>query len=269
MGIDTGLDFSNLPEIVSVVERVSGIPVHARHPYAGELVFTAFSGSHQDAINKGLVRKDELATRYQGWKIPYLHVDPAKLGRSFDKFIRINSQSGKGGIAFIMERDHNIHMPKWVQTDFSRQVQQFADKAARELSSDEVFSIFNDTYLSNNGPLELINYWPRPTDNDPGIVEGELHVKFFDLIFKVTAKGNGPISALVHSIKEIADFPAFTLEEYAEDSLGHSADADAACFVKIRRDDKKSSNIGVGFDPNVIQAAAKAVICGLNNLYKG
>ena len=268
LGIDTGLDFSNLPEIVSVVERVSGIPVHARHPYAGELVFTAFSGSHQDAINKGLVRREDLAARFKGWKIPYLHVDPSRLGRSFEKFIRINSQSGKGGIAFIMERDHNIRMPKWVQADFSKHVQQFADKAARELSSDEVYSIFKNTYLANDGPLTLINYWPRPTDNDPGIVEGELHVKFFDLVFKVTAKGNGPISALVHSIKEIADFPAFTLEEYAEDSLGHTADSDAACFVKVKRDGKSSSNIGVGFDPNVIQAAAKAVICGLNNLYK-
>lgn len=267
LGIDTGLDFSRLPEIVSVVERVSGLPVHPRHPYAGELVFTAFSGSHQDAINKGFIRKDELSKRFAGWKIPYLHVDPSSLGRSFEKFIRINSQSGKGGIAFVMERDHNISLPKWVQTDFAQHVQSFADRESRELSSAEVYDIFRKTYLSKDGPLSLINYWPRPRDNDPGVVEGELHVKFFDLVFKLKAEGNGPISAFVNALREIAEIPPFVLEQYAEDSLGHSADAEAACFVKISGNGRKLPAIGVGFNPNVIQAAANAVICGINNLY--
>ena len=230
-------------------------------------MFTAFSGSHQDAINKGLIRRNELSGRFGGWKIPYLHVDPASLGRSFEKFIRINSQSGKGGIAFIMERDHNIRMPKWVQTDFARHVQEFADKTARELGSGEVYEIFKSTYLSKEGPLTLINYWPRPTENDPNMVDGELHIRFFDLVFKLRAKGNGPISALVNALREIAEIPPFSLEEYAEDSLGHTTDAEAACFVRVRRDDRKESTIGVGFNPNVIQAAAIAVIRGINSLY--
>lgn len=267
LGIDTGLDFSDLPGIVSVVERVSSIPVHARHPYAGELVFTAFSGSHQDAINKGFLRKDELIQNFNGWKIPYLHVDPSRLGRSFEKFIRINSQSGKGGIAFVMEQEHNIHLPKWVQSDFARHVQAYADKVARELRADEVYDIFRAEYLEKEGPLTLINYWPRPMEDNPGVVEGELHVKFFDLTFKLKGKGNGPISALANAIREIAEIPPFSLDEYAEDSRGHTADAEAACFVKIHRDDRKATAIGIGFDQNVIQAAAKAVICSLNNLY--
>ncbi|MGL4369404.1 MAG: alpha-isopropylmalate synthase regulatory domain-containing protein, partial [Spirochaetota bacterium] len=267
MGIDTGLDFSKLPEIVSVVERVSGIPVHPRHPYAGELVFTAFSGSHQDAIKKGFSRKEELAGIFGGWKIPYLHVDPAMLGRSFEKFIRINSQSGKGGIAFIMEQEYNLRMPKWVQSDFSAHVQQYADTVSRELAADELHDIFKKTYLSHDGPLSLINYWPRPAEEDPSIIDGELHIKFHDIMYKVSAKGNGPISALVNALKEIAGCLPFTLEEYAEDSLGHSADAQAVCFVKIRRNDTARSAIGIGFNPNVIQAASLAVICGLNRLY--
>ena len=219
LGIDTGLDFSDLPGIVSVVERVSSIPVHARHPYAGELVFTAFSGSHQDAINKGFLRKDELIQNFNGWKIPYLHVDPSRLGRSFEKFIRINSQSGKGGIAFVMEQEHNIHLPKWVQSDFAQHVQLYADKVARELSADEVYNIFKNEYLAKDEPLTLINYWPRPMEDNPGVVEGELHVKFFDITFKLKGKGNGPISALANAIREIAEIQPFSLDEYAEDSV--------------------------------------------------
>lgn len=266
LGIDTGLDFSALPRITETVERVTGIPVHARHPYSGELVFTAFSGSHQDAINKGFVRKDELITRFKGWKIPYLHVDPSSLGRSFEKFIRINSQSGKGGIAFIMERDYRIKMPRWVQIDFASHVQRFADEQARELTSEEIYSIFNREYIRHDGFIKLNNYWPRPSDDDPAMIDGELHVTINGVTHKVKAAGNGPISALVHAIHDIPEIPPFTLELYAEDSMGTSAEADAICFVKLNNN-KGISQIGVGCDPNVTQAAAKAVINGMNGIF--
>jgi 2-isopropylmalate synthase len=264
MNIDTGLNFENLPVIVATVERVTGIPVHARHPYSGELVFTAFSGSHQDAINKGLARRDELATRFGGWKIPYLHVDPSKLGRSFEKFIRINSQSGKGGIAFVMERDHQVRMPKWMHSDFAAHVQRYADEQARELGSDEVFTLFKSTYFSGKGPISLVNYWPRPSEIDPAMIEGELHIKYNDTLHKVKAQGNGPISALVRALKEVPGLPSFTLENYEEESMGTTDEADAVCFVRIKKDSSPSLKIGVGTDPNVIQAATKAVINGLN-----
>ncbi len=267
LGIDTGLDFSDLPRITEVVERVTGIPVHARQPYSGELVFTAFSGSHQDAISKGFSRKDELASRFNGWKIPYLHVDPSSLGRSFEKFIRINSQSGKGGIAFIMERDYHIKMPRWVQVDFASCVQRFADEQARELVSDELYSLFAREYIKHDGMMTLINYWPRPHENDPAMIEGELHISLKGETRIVKASGNGPISALVHAIRTIPEIPEFTLETYAEDSMGNSAEADAICFVKLDNAHGKSQ-IGVGCDPNVTQAAAKAVINGLNALFQ-
>jgi 2-isopropylmalate synthase len=266
LGIDTGLDFSKLPDIVSTVERITDIPVHVRHPYSGELVFTAFSGSHQDAINKGLIRKDELSRRFGGWKIPYLHVDPSSLGRSFEKFIRINSQSGKGGIAFIMEREHHIKMPRWVQIDFASHVQHFADEHSRELVSGEILDIFMGTYVNHDGPLKLINYWPRPLEDTPSMIEGEIHITFNGKPYKIKASGNGPISALIHALHEIGEIPPFSLEDYEEETMGSSAEAEAICFVKLVSSENDISRIGAGCDPNVIQAAAKAVINGLNAL---
>lgn len=266
LGVNTKLDFSKLPEIVNIVEDISGIKVHERHPYAGNLVFTAFSGSHQDAIHKGFLKKDELSDKFDGWKIPYLHVDPQALGRSFEKYIRINSQSGKGGIAYIMESDYHIAMPKWVQVDFAKHVQNYADKASRELSSEEVYKIFKETYIDDGKALQLVNYWPRPLEEDPIVIEGELHVTFKEKKYELKAKGNGPISAAVNALKQIEEIADFVLDEYAEDSLGHSADAEAISFVKINSADGKKNAIGCGLDANVIQSAVRAVLSGVNCL---
>jgi 2-isopropylmalate synthase len=266
MGINTGLDFSRLPEIVSAIERITNIPVHARHPYAGELVFTAFSGSHQDAINKGLARKDELASRFGGWKIPYLHVDPSELGRSFEKFIRINSQSGKGGIAFILERDHNIRMPKWMHAEFAARVQKYADEKAKEVSSGELIAIFRETYFEKSGRLKLLKYWPRPSESDPSLIEGELLAELDGKQQPVKADGNGPISALAHAILKLDGIPEFTVDQYVEDSMGNTANAEAICFLNIKKTGDTTPHIGVGTDPNVMQAAAKALAGGINSL---
>jgi 2-isopropylmalate synthase len=266
MGINTGLDFSRLPEIVSAIERITNIPVHARHPYAGELVFTAFSGSHQDAINKGLARKDELASRFGGWKIPYLHVDPSELGRSFEKFIRINSQSGKGGIAFILERDHNIRMPKWMHAAFAARVQKYADEKAKEVSSGELIAIFRETYFEKGGRLKLLKYWPRPSESDPSLIEGELLAELDGKQQTVKADGNGPISALAHAILKLDGIPEFTVDQYVEDSMGNTENAEAICFLNIKKTGDTTSHIGIGTDPNVMQAAAKALTNGINSL---
>lgn len=262
MGIKSGLDFSNLPEIVSKVETITDIPVHVRHPYSGQLVFTAFSGSHQDAIGKGLSRKDELANEFGGWKIPYLHVDPSSLGRSFEKFIRINSQSGKGGVAFIMQQQYNITMPKWFQTDFAKIVQHYADTQAREIDGNEVYGLFENEYLSNSGEIELVNFWPRPDENDPTKINGELVINHKGSQYRSDGSGNGPISAFVSAVKSLNIIVEFEVEDYVEDSTGHSSDANAVCFVKIRTGD--SFSVGAGLDPNVNQAAIKAVISAIN-----
>lgn len=264
LGIDTGLDFSKLDEIRQTVERVTSMPVHARHPYAGELVFTAFSGSHQDAIHKGLARRDELVDHFGAWKVPYLHLDPGTLGRRFERFIRINSQSGKGGIAHVLERDHRVKMPRWVQIEFAKHVQQVADSSSRELTSEELWKLFQEAYVRPDEPIKLLNYWPRPSDEDPQIIEGELHVIYHGERHELSDTGNGPVSAFVHAVRRLIAVPEFNLVDYEEETRGRSADAEAVCFVRLQVKREEASQIGVGFGSNIDQAAVRAVLSGLN-----
>ena len=268
LGVKTGLNFDQLPEVAETVEEVTGIETHPRHPYAGEFVFTAFSGSHQDAIRKGLGRKDELARHFGGWKIPYLHVSPDAIGRSYERFIRINSQSGKGGIAHVMEQDHNVKLPRWVQTDFAHRVQAFADEVRRELTSKELWTIFKFHYKKHGTPIELLGYWPRPTDENPDLVEGEVRLNFHGKKEIQKAVGNGPISAFVHAIKDIPGIPEFVLDDYEEGTRGRSAEAEAICFVKLRLAATGDAHIGVGLGSNIDQAAARAIVAALNALIK-
>lgn len=264
MGVPSGLDTSNLASVAETVTRLTDMPVHARHPYAGELVFTAFSGSHQDAIHKGLTRRDELRGHFAGWKIPYLHVDPSSLGRKFEKFIRINSQSGKGGIAHVLEEDYHIRLPRWLQVDLAGHVQRFADETSRELSSKEVWQIFCDQYVDRQGAIKLLNYWPRPTETDPKQINGEAHVEFHGETHTLQASGNGPISAFVHALRKLDALPAFQLDEYEEETMGRSADAKAACFISMTCDGAEQKTIGVGLDSNIDQAAVRAIVSALN-----
>ena len=264
LGVDTGLDFSNLMEISEIVAEVTNMSPHERHPYVGELVFTAFSGSHQDAIHKGLTRHDELAEHFGGWKIPYLHVDPSTLGRSFKRFIRINSQSGKGGIAHVIEHEYGVRLPRWFQIALAARVQAFADEAHREVTGEEVWEIFQKAYVENAEPVTLVNYWPRPNDSDPTIIDGEVHVEYRGELRKVFASGNGPISAFVHALRELPDMPEFTLEDYEEETMGHSAEAKAVAFIRISSGER--NGIGAGIDSNIDQAAVRAIVVAVNGL---
>jgi len=265
LGVSTGLDFSDLPDICEQVEKLTGMPVHARHPYAGDLVFTAFSGSHQDAIHKGLSRIDELREAFGGWKVPYLHIDPRDIGRRFDRFIRITSQSGKGGMAHIMETVHHVRMPRWVQIDFARYVQDYVDQQGGEVSADHLWRIFTEAYCQT-GPLELEAYWPWPSEESPGEINGEAQLTYRGEPYRLKDTGNGPISAFVHALKQLDDLPAFRLEDYDEETRGKSADAEAICFTRIVREDTEAAHIGVGFDSNINQAAVRAIVSGLNAL---
>jgi 2-isopropylmalate synthase len=266
LGVPSGLEFGDLQEISQTVADITKIVPHPRTPYVGELVFTAFSGSHQDAIRKGFVRKDELASEYGGWKIPYLHVDPASLGRKFERYIRINSQSGKGGIAHVLESEYNVPMPRWVQIAFARIVQSYADETARELDGEEVWRLFNEAYVNRGEPLKLENYWPRPSDADPTVIEGELHVSRGGQMQVLTASGNGPISAFVHALRQMDGVPEFRLAEYEEETRGKSADAEAVCYVLLELEGEAVNQIGVGFGSNIDQAAVRAVLAGVNRL---
>ena len=266
LGVDTGLQFTDLAKISKTVEKITSIPIHPRHPYAGDLVFTAFSGSHQDAIHKGISRKDELYQHFKGWKVPYLHIDPGAVGREYERFIRINSQSGKGGVAHIMETEYHIKLPRWVQIDLAEHIQKYADKIAKEISTSELWDIFQKVYNQQDQPFRLLNYWPRPSDKNPEVIEGEVHIIYNAEKKVLHSGGNGPVAAFVHAIRQLDGLPNFLLKDYAEETLGTSADAEAICFIRIENKDTSKSHIGIGIGNNIDQAAVRGVVSGLNAL---
>ncbi len=266
-GIDTGIDFSDLAHVAETVERLTGMPIYYRQPYAGEYAFTAFSGSHQDAINKGVHKLAEAPERFgMGWKVPYLHIDPADVGRQFERLIRINSQSGKGGIAWVLEQDFGIRIPKAMQPELGKQVQAYSESVAREISGDEVHTVFQNEFVAPEGPFELVGYWPRPDDNDPTFIHGEVRVKVAGVEKTVEADGNGPISAFVNAIKEVVDID-FSVADYHEQAVGKGADAQALAYVPLKLADD-GVIFGVGLDSNIDQAAVRAIVAGLNRIAK-
>jgi 2-isopropylmalate synthase len=266
-GINTGMDFSNLSGVAETVERLTGMPIYYRQPYAGEYAFTAFSGSHQDAINKGMHKLPEAPERFgMSWKVPYLHVDPADLGRRFERLIRINSQSGKGGIAWVLEQDFDIEIPKAMQPELGKYVQTYSESVGREISSEEVHTVFQNEFVSPEGPYELIGYWPRPDDSDPTFIHGEVKVKVNGEEKKVVADGNGPISAFVNAIGQVVEID-FSVDDYHEQAIGKGADAQALAYVPLKLAGK-GVIFGVGADSNIDQAAVRAIVAGLNRIAK-
>ena len=264
-GIQTHLDFSNLPHLAQTVERLTGMPVYYRQPYAGEYVFTAFAGSHQDAIRKGMLKHKEMAKEFKvGWKVPYLHVDPGDLGREYEKLIRINAQSGKGGVAWVLDQDYGLKIPKGMQTQIQAPVQELSDETGRELTSEEVHKIFTEQFVNPPGPYELVGYWPRPDESDPTQVHGETRVKIHGELKSVVADGNGPISAFVHGMKQLGA-PDFAIDDYDEQAVGKGADAVAVAYVPLREPNGKVT-FGVGIDTNIDQAAVRAIVAGLNRM---
>ena len=264
-GIETGIDFSDLGGVAATVERLTGMPIYYRQPYAGSYAFTAFSGSHQDAINKGVHKLKEAPERFgMGWKVPYMHIDPADLGRKFERLIRINSQSGKGGIAWVLEQDFGIEIPKAMQPELSKYVQGYSEQVGREISGDEVHDVFQKEFVAPEGPYELVGYWPRPDDADPTFIHGEVKVKVNGEEKTVEADGNGPISAFVAAIRQVVEVD-FTVDDYNEQAVGKGADAQALAYVPL----KLAGNgvvFGVGADSNIDQAAVRAIVAGLNRI---
>ena len=262
-GVDTALDFSSLSQIAEASVRLTGMPIPARQPYSGEYVFTAFSGSHQDAIRKGMAQLDKSAERFGiGWAVPYLHVDPADLGRKYESLIRINSQSGKGGVAWVLEQDYGIEAPKAMHPEIGRAVQRFSEEVKREITSSEVHEIFNDEFVNPEGPYELLGYWPRPDDDDPTQIHGEVRMKVRGEESTISADGNGPVSAFVHCMRELGA-PHFAVDDYHEQAVGKGANATALAYVPLEFDDGKVL-FGVGSDTNIDQAAVRAIVAGLN-----
>ncbi len=260
-GVDPGLDCSNINELVRMAEYCNQLPIHPRHPYAGELVFTAFSGSHQDAINKGF--KAMAASNSPLWEVPYLPIDPMDLGRSYEAVIRINSQSGKGGIAYILEKEHGIELPRRLQIEFSKVVQAIADGEGVELAADRLWTSFEQEYLDGNGRYGFVSHSASADQTEQDVVakitvDGNLKT--------ILGHGNGPVDGFVDAIRKESGLE-FDVADYREHAIGMGANAAAIAYVELRLPDG-SSLFGVGIDKNIVVASLKAVISGVNRALK-
>lgn len=258
-GIDPGLDFGDVSQIARTVESCTQIPVHPRHPYAGDLVFTAFSGSHQDAIKKGF------AVRAQApngpWQVPYLPVDPRDLGRTYDSIIRINSQSGKGGIAYLLETMHGLALPRRLQVELSSVVQRHADETGGEITAEQLWRIFSKEYLEARTPFTYLAHQLIARPQGQGL---SLEVEISGQRRTLIGQGNGPIDALVHAL----GLP-IRLQSYEEKSLDAGADSKAAAFVELAIDGMGGPRFGVGIHPNILTASFLAVFSAVNRAFEG
>ncbi len=256
-GIDPQLDLSDIDAIRRVAEECTGLPVHQRHPYAGELVYTAFSGSHQDAINKGFKARDKANSPV--WEVPYLPIDPADVGRSYEAVIRINSQSGKGGVAFVLERDHGLELPKPFQAEFARVVHDHADREGRELAPGEIWLFFQRTYLAD-GRMQVVDYSTVPVSKGQRALTATVIVGGTEKI--VQGIGTGPVDAFVHALEK--DLGVMVkIKDYHEHAIGQGSEAQAASYVAVARADGAVVH-GAALDASVTMAALKAIASALN-----
>ena len=265
-GVDPQLDFSNMSEIAQVVSECNQLPIHPRHPYVGELVFTAFSGSHQDAIKKSLDYNEQNAEATQGlWDVAYLPIDPSHIGRGYQDVVRINSQSGKGGVAYILQRDFGFHLPRWTQIDFSRVIQQEAESRQTELTSDDVISVFENTYL-NQSTLALQDYEIK---NTAGTVSFTGSVRMGDDIIDVVGNGNGPLSAFINALSAKLNKNIHVIN-YAEHALTvesqspltqNNSDANAVAYLQLNIEGEIYS--GIGTCSSTVSAMLKAALSAL------
>jgi 2-isopropylmalate synthase len=263
-GIDPQIDFSDIDEVRRTVEYCTQLPVHPRHPYAGDLVYTAFSGSHQDAIKKGLEDLEKRASA-RGipvseieWEAPYLPIDPHDVGRTYEAVIRVNSQSGKGGVAYIMKSDHKLELPRRLQIEFSRVVQQHTDAEGGEVSSDAMWRYFTETYLDRRSPLRINSVHTSSAEGE----KDELTVKVYvdEEPRTLVGTGNGPIAAFVDAINGLGH--DVRVLDYAEHALSSGGDAIAAAYVECAVGDQVLW--GVGLDANIVTASLKAVVSAVN-----
>jgi 2-isopropylmalate synthase len=255
-GVDPSLDCSNINRIRSVAETATRMPVHARHPYAGELVYTAFSGSHQDAIKKGMAA---IGDAYDQWEVPYLPIDPAHTGRTYEKVIRVNSQSGKSGVAYLMDAEHGLALPKRLQAEFQKVVQRVAEDTDAEVTTMELWSLFEATYLDPSAPLQLLG---SELATSPGgtsviaqiLVDGEHRT--------IEGKGNGPIDAFVDALSRELSL-TFSVHDYTEHALASGSGATAVAYVEAI-DPLQQTWWGVGIDSSILDASLRAVLSAAN-----
>ncbi len=258
-GINPEIDISHIDNIRRTVEFCNQLPVHPRHPYVGDLVFTAFSGSHQDAIKKGFEALPVDSTLFE---VPYLPIDPKHVGRSYEAVIRVNSQSGKGGVSYIMKYEYGFDLPRRLQIEFSRVIQGITDGSGREILPEEIWKTFNETYLASTRPLAYVGHREHYDSTQSQEYELTAVVNVEGSEREMLGRGNGPLSAFKHALEHGIDTEA-TLVDYQEHAIGTGVDATAAAYVELEMPDK-TVVWGVGLDPNIATASMKALISALN-----
>ncbi len=257
-GVEPNLDFSNINSVMREVEYCNQLPVHPRHPYAGDLVFTAFSGSHQDAIKKGFqaIKK----SNDPKWEVPYLPIDPADLGRNYEAVVRINSQSGKGGIAFLLEKDHGVSLPRRLQISLSQRIQKLADDTGKEISSSQIWDIFEKKYLQ---PVNNYSYIKHSSSSKDDLHKLELTMNMNNEETTIQGSGNGPIDSFVNGLSEKIGVE-IKVADYHQTAISSGSDAKAAAYIELEKDGK--TFWGVGIHPNTTRASFDAIIVGLSKL---
>ena len=257
-GIDPKLDFSNINSVMREVEYCNQLPVHPRHPYAGDLVFTAFSGSHQDAIKKGFqaIKK----SNDPKWQVPYLPIDPADLGRSYEAVVRINSQSGKGGVAFLLEKDHGVSLPRRLQISLSQKIQKLAEETGKEISSSQIWDIFEANYLK---PINNFSYIEHSSTSNGDAHFLELIMNMENEEIKIKGNGNGPIDSFINGLSEKLGMQ-IKVADYHQSAISSGSDAKAAAYIELEKGGK--TFWGVGIHPNTTRASFDSIIVGLSKL---
>ena len=259
-GVDPKLDFSDINKVMREVEYCNQLPIHPRHPYAGDLVFTAFSGSHQDAIKKGFDAMRE--SNDPAWKVPYLPIDPEDVGRNYEAVIRINSQSGKGGVAYIIEKDHGLSLPRRLQIDFSRVIQKIADQSGKELEAELIWETFNKTYIKVEGKYEYLNHEIiSKNDKNDQIDEITLSLNIKGKTHTLSGKGNGPIDSFINAISNNLNLN-LKVSDYQQNAIASGSDASAAAYIELAIKDQILW--GIGINQNTVVASFQAIINGLN-----
>ena len=259
-GIEPELDFSNINSVMREVEYCNQLPVHPRHPYAGDLVFTAFSGSHQDAIKKGFqaIKK----SNDPKWEVPYLPIDPADLGRNYEAVVRINSQSGKGGVAFLLEKDHGVSLPRRLQISLSQKIQKLADESGKEISSSEIWDIFEKSYLQ---PVNNFSYIKHASSSKQEMHSLELTMNMNDRETIIQGSGNGPIDSFINGLSNEVGVN-IKVADYHQSAISSGSDAKAAAYIELENNGE--TFWGVGIHPNTTRASFDAIIVGLSKLLK-
>ena len=260
-GIDPNLDFSQINNVMREVEYCNQLPVHPRHPYAGDLVFTAFSGSHQDAIKKGL--NALRSSNDPQWEVPYLPIDPADLGRTYEAVVRINSQSGKGGVAFLLEKDHGVSLPRRLQISMSQKIQKIADETGKEISTSEIWEIFHTSFVMPKPGNCFKNYSLKTsnTTEETDYIKAEIEIN--GECHKISGSGNGPIDAFINALNNDLSFD-IKVSDYHQSAISSGSDAQAAAYIELQKG--KKTSWGVGINPNTTKASFEAIIVGIAKL---